>query len=175
MAKSSEIFYPSIRSNNVSTRLHLSYSLPRAQTFYDGLPIGLGVLPSGTSLTYADYQAYEEVRRNVLCQPHGRAALMHGGIIWRLAQDSICFEHALTGPMSSCARYAFVTEDGMYTDDALTPQELDIIVGLYRIKTRTYLNLWQKPCLTSNIQHNPISKLQRSHGGHGKRHGKIVV
>ena len=71
----------------------------------------------------------------------GRAALLRGGIVWRLAVEVLGGDWrplASTGPSEDVYVYAqaFVPERGdYYYDDALSSDELDVICGVYKVYT----------------------------------------
>ncbi|KAI0667130.1 hypothetical protein C8Q78DRAFT_933574, partial [Trametes maxima] len=69
----------------------------------------------------------------------GRAALLHGGIFWRLALEipgSDALERAVQGPSKDVFEYAHALRPRhgpAYCNDALTPREIDIICCTYKI------------------------------------------
>ncbi|KAG2125786.1 hypothetical protein DEU56DRAFT_713850, partial [Suillus clintonianus] len=89
------------------------------------------------------YTTYELQREDFLTHPHARAALLRGGILWRLCKTS--FEGRLglvNGPSSDVwvfgeARlFSPTTKDEASTwawDDALTRDEVDLICGVYHV------------------------------------------
>lgn len=60
--------------------------------------LGLGWRPQNYDPDLNDFARYEKVRDAFFRQPHARAALLKGGIIWRLAVDSLDVTDALAGP-----------------------------------------------------------------------------
>lgn len=92
-----------------------------------------------------EYRAYEERARALLTRPRGRAALLRGGIIWRLAMELLGTDgitRAAAGPSEECHIYGHEfsvpsREDPFY-DDHLTPDELSLIAGVYIVPNRTY-------------------------------------
>jgi len=48
-----------------------------------------------------DYEAYVRHRAQLLTSPRGRAALLRGGIVARIAREHIAIESALLGPSSA--------------------------------------------------------------------------
>jgi hypothetical protein len=69
--------------------------------------------------------------------PHSRAALLAGGIVWRLALEAICPGIALMGPSDTVAHFGDVLQspDGPLVDDSLTEEELNLICGVYDVYT----------------------------------------
>jgi len=79
-----------------------------------------------------------------LKQPHCRAALLAGGIVWCLALESLGISPVLHGPSDLALNYGMRTsaldDSGQaYTlyDDTLTEAETDLICGVYKIYTGT--------------------------------------
>ncbi|KAG1827996.1 hypothetical protein EV424DRAFT_1536997 [Suillus variegatus] len=77
---------------------------------------------------YADYIMYEQHRHEFMNQPRARAALLHGGLIWRLALHSLGFE-VLPSVLDGISREAvpfglMLSIDGQtYFDDELSEEE----------------------------------------------------
>ncbi len=68
------------------------------------------------------------------------AALLVGGLVWRLALEHLGMESVSFGPSSAVVQhglgYLFKVPDGqIYIDDGLTQNELEVICGLYRCYT----------------------------------------
>lgn len=99
-----------------------------------GPPSGLGFRPSRFVASSVDYQSYIARRNTLLSDPVVvRAALMKGGIIWRLTMDSI---RDLEGSVDF-TRYL----DNGLENIQLTQRDLGVIVGLYLIWTgKLYLH-----------------------------------
>lgn len=98
---------------------------------------GLGLRPYNYVFTWADYMAYETERNRLLNGPAGRAALMAGGLLWRLALEVVGEEQVLFGPTYTTQTQILVTLDGIdFVDDVLTPDQMDIICGNYRVMQR---------------------------------------
>ncbi len=90
--------------------------------------------------TIDDHSAYVERRARILKSPRGRAALLRGGLIWRLALEHLGMESVSFGPSSVAVQYGlgyvFKAPDGhLYIDDDLTQDELEVICGSYRCYT----------------------------------------
>ncbi|KAF8956796.1 hypothetical protein BDZ97DRAFT_1670926, partial [Flammula alnicola] len=96
--------------------------------------IGLGCRPETYAPTQEDYLQYLRVRENLLRGPKGRAALLHGGIIARIARDVLEASTVLDGPSSHgnvIGRFNRFT----LVDDQLTENDKDIICGVYFVQT----------------------------------------
>ena len=98
----------------------------------------LGVFPPDYSPTLHDYRHYEQLRRDFCKLPRARAAVLKGGIIWRLVLDGI------GAPAEQ------IVSDGVFTygtslqdpdssevlcNDELTEGEMDFICGVYTLFT----------------------------------------
>lgn len=100
---------------------------------------GLGYRPESYEPDVLDYQAYVTLRTQFFVSPRGRAALLHGGLIGRLAREVVSHEEVLRGPTDDA------TIDGIclwdkhsqlaYWDDCLSEQEIDLICGVYHVST----------------------------------------
>jgi hypothetical protein len=94
----------------------------------------------GYKFTEDDYYAYEQQRAALLSDPRvARAALLRGGIVWRLAVATLSFDDVLEGPTTAATlqRRGIIirTSDGDLCDDGLSQLELDNICGLYHCLT----------------------------------------
>ncbi|KAF8236188.1 hypothetical protein L208DRAFT_1109948, partial [Tricholoma matsutake] len=58
----------------------------------------LGYRPTGYTPHLADYAVYRASLGSFLHWPHARAALLKGGIIWRLAREFLDNKAVLMGP-----------------------------------------------------------------------------
>jgi hypothetical protein len=104
------------------------------------IPSGLGSRVSGYVPTLLDYALYERDRASVVNGPYGRAALLTGGIIWRLARETLTdVTSAAAGPSDNVLDngMAFRSTDGYLWDDSLSQHELDIICGVYKVRSGT--------------------------------------
>ncbi|KAI0338184.1 hypothetical protein BDW22DRAFT_1338568 [Trametopsis cervina] len=110
--------------------------LPPAPTpplFREHVPLGLGVRLPRYNFSIYDFAAYEERRDKLVRSPRGRAAFLMGGIVWRLAMESMGYEDVLRGPSGFHTQADVITIDARaFVDDTLTEHELDIICGVYR-------------------------------------------
>ncbi|KAG1763067.1 hypothetical protein EV702DRAFT_978848 [Suillus placidus] len=132
--------------------------LPRPRTVFEDFSRPSSFQPNANT-----YKNYELRREDFLKHPHARAALLRGGILWRLCKAS--FEGRLglvNGPSSDvrvfgeAKRFPSPTSDGGTTwaawDDILTDDEVDLICGVYyvavedgRRKQWTTLSWWPRP------------------------------
>lgn len=116
----------------------------------------LGHRPQGYKFNLADFVAYETLCESVLVQQrNGRAALLEGGIIARLAREILSDEHAFGGPSESAldglqAKYR--CDDGTWVDDEIQDELADFICGTYEVESKNkgiYIFLNYLFCLTS--------------------------
>jgi hypothetical protein len=112
-------------------------SLPRAITS----PIKVPVRLFGYEFTIEDYHAYEQERAALLKDPRiARAALLRGGIVWRLAVATMSFDDVLQGPTTAATVFRrgniFTTADESVDlcDDGLSQDELDVLCGMHRCR-----------------------------------------
>ncbi|KAI0346335.1 hypothetical protein BDW22DRAFT_1302985, partial [Trametopsis cervina] len=82
-----------------------------------------------------DYKAYEQERDEFIRSERGHATLLKGGIVRRLAHEIANIQSIYMGPEPNRVVQECEIEGTTYIEDELTPQELDVIVGLYRILT----------------------------------------
>ena len=79
-----------------------------------------------------DYEAYVRHRAQLLTSPRGRAALLRGGIVARIAREHVAIDSVLLGPSSAVTIHRLgmhVTDNrGLeFWDDDLTENEIGII------------------------------------------------
>jgi hypothetical protein len=97
--------------------------------------------PTGYQFTPHDYAAYLLEKAAILSQLNGRAALLRGGIVWRLARQILSPDDALRGPSSAvtAGRVGYSTdklEAGLaLLDDDLPLVEVNLICGVYECQT----------------------------------------
>jgi hypothetical protein len=129
-------------SNGIPFHTYIpSSQLPHAYPEYP--PVALSYRPLGHRPRISEYAVYENTRHLLLSRPYGRAALLQGGMVWRLALDD--FEHkedaeysVLLGPSEYVSVYQHVlrADDGQrFYDDGLSDTELDLICGVYKVAT----------------------------------------
>jgi hypothetical protein len=101
---------------------------------------GLGYRPQGYKPDHIDYAVYESLRHRFLCSQRGRAAMLAGGIVARLAREDVRYEDVCNGPSDSVFEDGICLWDGeesslAYWDDKLSEDEVDLICGVYRVDT----------------------------------------
>ncbi len=99
-------------------------------------PVGLGKRLRSWSPDPEDYRDYEEARDDVLRGPFGRAALLRGGIIWRLSKEIVPIYEVFDGPTQVANEFGQVvltTGGDDMIDDNLSDEQLGLISGLYYI------------------------------------------
>ena len=100
--------------------------------------ISLGYRPIGYTPHLADYAVYRASLASFLRRPHARAALLKGGIIWRLAREFLDNEAVLMGPSEHALHGilgTFTCDGAKFCDDQLTEGEMDLISGVYKVYT----------------------------------------
>ncbi|KAI0702506.1 hypothetical protein BC835DRAFT_1303425 [Cytidiella melzeri] len=87
------------------------------------------------SLQIADYEDYLEYREEVIKSVQGRAALLRGGLLWRLAHDAYADNSAVyNGPSGFQSRSNHRGLDGLdYVNNELLPHQEDVICRVYRV------------------------------------------
>jgi len=88
----------------------------------------------------SDYHSYVRERGRLLSSPRGRAALLEGGIVGRIAKEHLGHDRAALGPSTAVTvhRHGFSFADSSgttYWDDKLTDEEIRNICGSYRCYT----------------------------------------
>ena len=102
---------------------------------------GLGHRPIGFQPNIVDYKAYEDVKAFILHSALGRAALMEGGILWRLAWEVAAHKSVTQGPSSlsqSTGRTWGTLRGQFLVDDQLETADEDVICGVYHVYTGMY-------------------------------------
>jgi hypothetical protein len=94
-----------------------------------------------------DYHAYVQERARIFSSPRGRAALLEGGLIARIAKEHLGHHSAALGPSSAVTTHRqgfdFTDEAGItYWDDRLTEDEMNLICGMYHCYTGTYFHIF---------------------------------
>ncbi|TEB16195.1 hypothetical protein FA13DRAFT_1650836 [Coprinellus micaceus] len=111
------IFYPS----DALTRRH-----PRTPK-HQPMPMR----PFDHVFTKADYNAYVNMRTKLLSQSHMQAALKRGGIAWRLAITTLGINVVTQRPTLYNEFEEISLGKGLFVDDVVTEEELDILCGVY--------------------------------------------
>ena len=79
--------------------------------------------------------------QSVLTSPHGRAALLRGGIVGRIAKEFLSVDGVLDGPSVEVTahRVGYIgpsgKDDHKFCDDQLTENDIAIICGTYSLYT----------------------------------------
>jgi hypothetical protein len=95
---------------------------------------------------YADYIVYEQHRHEFMNQPRARAALLHGGLVWRLALHSLGFDilpSVLDGISREAVPFGLMLDvNGQtYFDDELSEEEVDFMCGTYYVHNSNSISL----------------------------------
>ena len=104
---------------------------------------GLGLRAVGYSPRSSDYNAYVAARTDVLRSHLGRAALLHGGLISRLARDTVGVSDILSGPEPSTSVMLGSVGGVKLVDDELSDYLLDVISGVYYVETASDASIYQ--------------------------------
>jgi hypothetical protein len=92
------------------------------------------------SFRVSDYRSYVQEQARLLSSPRGRAALLEGGIVGRIAKEHLGHDSAALGPSSAVTihrqGFSFTDAAGVtYWDDRLTDNEICMICGVYHCYT----------------------------------------
>ncbi|KIM36151.1 hypothetical protein M413DRAFT_78557 [Hebeloma cylindrosporum] len=95
---------------------------------------------SGYKFRPDDFEIYVRHRADLLESPRGRAALLRGGIVARIAREHIELASATRGPSSAITVHRLgmhITDKtgAQFWDDDLTENEIGVICGLHRCFT----------------------------------------
>nr|VWP02666.1 Candidapepsin-5 (EC (ACP 5) (Aspartate protease 5) (Secreted aspartic protease 5) [Ganoderma boninense] len=111
----------------------------------------LTIRPLNYVFTAVDFEAYEFSRSYIFRDPRiARAALLAGGILWRLAIEEVVPDLVLDGPdpLSTQLGIGFRLRDEkdgyVYMDDQLTAVEVGSIVGMYFEKSEQHRIKWDR-------------------------------
>jgi hypothetical protein len=118
----------------------------------DGRP-SLVPLMRGEGYTFGrrDYLAYRDHCQAILNHPRGRAALMHGHFMWRIAFRSVMWEDVYSGPSgwSTDSDEMIVVKDHTtnteFVDDKLSTAEQEALCGTYHCLTGELRQSCTKP------------------------------
>jgi hypothetical protein len=134
---------------------HMMWPSPPMPMLTAQIALGLGTRESCQGkLTLDDYREYEASRDAVIRGYDGRAALLAGGIVWRIAFDSVGDpEKAINGPGELPTRKNyFLMEDEGYIDDVLNDHQEAVICGVYCILPSEYQIEFMRTVTTVNKQ-----------------------
>ena len=98
--------------------------------------------PTGFTFQPSHYPLYKRELEFFFQYPHARAALLEGGILWRLAMEYLDPRDALDGPSESACDFGEVVHlpDGTkLVDDCLTNDERDLICCSYIVYTGAFI------------------------------------
>ncbi|KAF8235437.1 hypothetical protein L208DRAFT_996723, partial [Tricholoma matsutake] len=97
----------------------------------------LGYCLSGYVPSKRDYETYESIQNRFLSSPRARAAVLKGGMIWRLAKEAIPQSAVLSRPSTEVYSTGamFQSNWGIFLDDGLSDDKLDLILGVYKVFT----------------------------------------
>ena len=108
------------------------------------VPVSVPIRLPRYEFTSKDYHAYVQERSALLADARvARAALLRGGIVWRLAITTLSFDDVLRRPSVAATLHhrgvCFKTGDNSVElcDDGLSQLEYDTLCGLYRCYTGT--------------------------------------
>ena len=93
------------------------------------------------TFTTADFDVAMQACQSVLTSPQGRAALLRGGIVGRIAKEFLSVDGVLDGPSVEVTahRVGYMAPSGndstKFCDDELTDNEIAIICGTYSLYT----------------------------------------
>jgi hypothetical protein len=109
------------------------YSEPR----YD---VGLGWRPKSWTPGLCEYRIYEAIRNKFFNHEHSRAAFLAGGVVWRLAVESLgTIDMDRIQKVSSSAPFKGFHHESNYLgdayDDCLAEDEENLICGVYKVET----------------------------------------
>ncbi|KAJ6461918.1 hypothetical protein C8R47DRAFT_993332 [Mycena vitilis] len=137
---------------------------------------GLGFRPLNYKPDMRDYRSYVAIRQRFLSSSRGRAALLYGGIVGRLARDEASKEDVFRGPSDDALVEGVCLWDGharfAYWDDCLTEQEIDLICGVYHVATGRCYSLAQSSRAKHPLQVTAtpiISMVNKQHACRGGR------
>lgn len=110
-------------------------------------PFGLGYLPFDYRPHASDYAAYLQRRDDLLRRTYGRAAILKGGIIGRLARESLGDRAdflVASGPSDDAPRFGSCIQlgDARYWDDDLDCDDEEIICGVYKLSTGNFFKFY---------------------------------
>ncbi|KAJ7334612.1 hypothetical protein DFH08DRAFT_707134 [Mycena albidolilacea] len=105
----------------------------------------LGRRPASYKPTFVDFGVYVQRRDAFLRSPRGHVALFYGGIVGRLARSAIpdFADIACLDPsediLKTGARVLSGNREEVLWHEALTPDEINLICGVYSVETGTFI------------------------------------
>lgn len=114
----------------------------------------------GYKPTKDDYARYETSRERILRGSRGRVALMKGGIVWRLAVETLGLEQLFTDPnVFAPVQFQIPVVGGTLVDDDLSDDELAMICGVHCIINSKFIRnkfkiIWVLDRLTQLVDHS---------------------
>ncbi|PPR03965.1 hypothetical protein CVT26_001217 [Gymnopilus dilepis] len=93
---------------------------------------GLGVREHGYAPDQVDYTAYLASRRQLLLGPRGRALRLVGGIVGRIASETVTDQSVLQGPIF-CDTIIGTSDTMEYVDDGVSLRDCNIVCGVYSV------------------------------------------
>lgn len=100
--------------------------------------LGLGIRSTGHKFDSSDFLAYDTLKKELLNSELGRAALMRGGIVWRLAKNVVKVKKVVQGPTALVHtqghHYGYMGGFSL-ADDMLEQADEDVICGVYHVLT----------------------------------------
>jgi len=113
-----------------------SISYPEIEWYLPGCPCGY-------CFTKADYEAYLNCRSRILQHPRVRAAVLHGGYLWRLTIGSVSIDELLEGPVGGGSLLVIESDDKNgfppLLDDKLSCNEIYWLCGMYIYMLNRYV------------------------------------
>ncbi|KAF9050135.1 hypothetical protein BJ165DRAFT_1401929 [Panaeolus papilionaceus] len=99
----------------------------------DNISTHIPIQLSGHKYLWNDYTSYIHMRARILLSPRGRAALLAGGIVSRIAMEHLDMQAPVFGPSTAVTKHStgitIYTSSRRFVDDALTQDEMDLICG----------------------------------------------
>jgi hypothetical protein len=122
-----------LASHGVPFRTFRTVTSPWTTIPYHPIPVRLPLRLPGHHFTNLDYESYVHQRSLMLGNPRARAALLQGGLLWRLADGFVQYEDAVAGP-TGCSKVISIvhphTSEQLF-DDHLSSLEEHLLVGAY--------------------------------------------
>lgn len=129
-------------------------TLYRHDISLNGIPATMAYNPSSFrhvdhKFTGEDFMAWFDMMKGILHRPQGRAALLMGGIVRRIASHFLSLDAALMGPsVESSSGTGFMCPSGregvMYCDDELTEHDIALVCGAYSLYDGMFFSLKPK-------------------------------